>query len=164
MDRFPPTINPRVFTLSSVIVGYLLIDNFTANEQNSIGNWFMTVGQILECNASMQQTVEERFQGDTININSQQFKNGGSPYLHNKGLYPREYDDGSSNSNGSNGNSGFGNSTGNGGSGSNKANYDGNDNTRHSDASSVCREDELESIKRAIQMIQEELNKMDFSK
>lgn len=124
MDRFPPTMNPRIFTLSSMIVGYLLIDNFTANEQNSIGNWFMTVGQILECNSAFQQTVEQRFQGNTININSCQFKNGGSPYMHDKGLCPDDSQDDSSNQN-----------------------------------NNCCNEDELESIKKAIDMIQKELDK-----
>lgn len=148
MDRFPPTVNPRAFTLSSMIVGYLLIDNFTANEQNSIGNWFMTIGQVLECNAAYQQLVEERFQGDTININSQQFKHGGSPYLHNKGLYPRDSGDGNANNNSSSGNTGYRNSS-------------GNNNKFSSDAG---REDELEAIKRALQMIQEELDKMNLNK
>ena len=86
MERFPPTANPRIYTLSAMIVGYLLIDNFTANEQNSIGNWFVTIGQILENNCAFQQLMEERINGNTININSKQFKCGGSPFMHNKPL------------------------------------------------------------------------------
>ncbi len=87
MDRFPPTANPRIYTLAAMIVAYLLIDDFTANEQNAIGNWLMTVGQIVESNAAFQQVMEERVQGNTVNINSQQFKNGGSPYMNNPPLY-----------------------------------------------------------------------------
>lgn len=123
MDRFPPTTNPRIFTLTAVVVGYLLIDDFTANEQNAIGNWFMTVGQLMECNAAYQQTVEERFQGDTININSSQFKSGGSPYMNNKGIYPRDQKNNTKK----------------------KQNY--------------CCEDDIESLKKAIDMIQKELDK-----
>lgn len=88
MDRFPPTANPKIYTLSTMIIAYVLIDDFTANEQNAIGNWLMTVGQILEANAAFQQLIEERVRGNTININSQQFKNGGSPYMNNPPLYP----------------------------------------------------------------------------
>lgn len=90
MGQFPPTGNPRVFTLSAVIIAFLLMDDFTANEQNAIGNWLMTVGQTLEANAAFQQVVEERIQGNTININSCQFKNGGSPYMNNPPLYPND--------------------------------------------------------------------------
>lgn len=88
MNNFPPTANPRIYTLSTMIIAYLLIDDFTANEQNAIGNWLMTVGQILEANAAFQQLIEERVKGNTVNINSQQFKNGGSPYMNNPPLYP----------------------------------------------------------------------------
>lgn len=90
MNRFPPNMPPRYWTLSSLIVGYALIDHFTANEQNAIGNWLMTAGQVLEANASFQQVVEERFQGNTININSKQYEQGGSPYMNNEPLYPRD--------------------------------------------------------------------------
>lgn len=86
MDRFPPTANPRIYTLSAMIVGYLLIGDFTANEQNSIGNWLFTVGQILENNCAFQQLFEERISGNTINTNSREFKNGGSPYMNNEPL------------------------------------------------------------------------------
>lgn len=79
--------NPRIYTLSSLIIGYLLIDDLTANEQNALGNWLMTIGQILEANAAVQQVIEERFKGNTYNINSEQFKNGGSPFMNNDPLF-----------------------------------------------------------------------------
>lgn len=44
-----------IYTLSSIIVGYFLSINKNALEQNALGNWFMTVGQILETNAAYQQ-------------------------------------------------------------------------------------------------------------
>lgn len=49
-------IDADSFTLSSMIVGYALIDNLTPTEQNSVGNWFMMVGQVL-CTHSAQQQV-----------------------------------------------------------------------------------------------------------
>lgn len=47
--------NPRVLTLSAIILGYALIGDYSANEQNAIGNWFMLVGQILETNSAFEQ-------------------------------------------------------------------------------------------------------------
>lgn len=86
MDRFPPSIPPRVATLLSTLIGFALIDNFSANEQNAIGNWLMTIGQILEANSAWQQVVEERIRGYTLNINSKKSKQGGGPYMDNPTL------------------------------------------------------------------------------
>ena len=36
-----PDVSPKAFSASAVIVGYLLIDDLTANEQNALGNWLM---------------------------------------------------------------------------------------------------------------------------
>lgn len=84
MKRRPIYLNPKAYTLSAIFVGYILTGDYTANQQNAIGNWFMTVGQILECNSSFQQAIENIYQGNTYNINSKQFKNGGSPYMNNE--------------------------------------------------------------------------------
>lgn len=89
MKNFPPSYDPKIYTISAVLIGLALIDNFTANEQNAIANWFITIGQTLENNAAWQQVIEERVVGNTVNINSVQAKNGGSPYVKNKPLYPR---------------------------------------------------------------------------
>ena len=40
--RLIPDVSPKTFTLSAVIIGYLLIDDTTANEQNALGNWLIT--------------------------------------------------------------------------------------------------------------------------
>ena len=34
-----PNIPAKVFSFSAVAIGYLLIDDLTANEQNALGNW-----------------------------------------------------------------------------------------------------------------------------
>ncbi len=60
MKRFPPEMDPKIDTLTGVIIGYALIGNFNAVEQNAIGNWFMLVGQILETNAAFLQLNENR--------------------------------------------------------------------------------------------------------
>ncbi len=58
--RFIPNIPPKVFTFSAEVIGYLLIDDTTANEQNALGNWLMLVAQILCTNAFYAQVQQER--------------------------------------------------------------------------------------------------------
>lgn len=41
-----------IFTLSAVVVGFLLIPELTAKQQNDLGNWLMLVGQVLCTNAA----------------------------------------------------------------------------------------------------------------
>ena len=55
-----PNLPPKLFSLSAVTVGYLLIDDTTANEQNALGNWLMLVAQILCTNAFYKQVMQER--------------------------------------------------------------------------------------------------------
>lgn len=55
-----PNIPPKLFTLSAVAVGYILLDDATANEQNDLGNWLMLVAQLLCTNAFYRQVREER--------------------------------------------------------------------------------------------------------
>ena len=55
-----PNIPPKLFTLSAVAVGYILLDGATANEQNALGNWLMLVAQLLCTNAFYRQVREER--------------------------------------------------------------------------------------------------------
>ena len=59
MNLIPDT-NPKLFSLSAVVVGYLLIDDLTANEQNALGNWLMLVGQLVSTNAYYAAVVAER--------------------------------------------------------------------------------------------------------
>lgn len=55
-----PDVPPKLFTLSAIVVGYLLIDDTTANEQNALGNWLMLVAQVLCTNAFYKQVAAER--------------------------------------------------------------------------------------------------------
>ena len=55
-----PNIPPKLFSLSAVTVGYLLIDDTTENEKNALGNWLMLVAQILCTNAFYKQVMQER--------------------------------------------------------------------------------------------------------
>lgn len=58
--RIIPDISPKTFTLSAIIIGYLLIDDTTANEQNALGNWLMLIAQVLCTNAFYKQVQQER--------------------------------------------------------------------------------------------------------
>lgn len=60
-----PNIPPKLFSLSAVAVGYLLIDDMTANEQNAVGNWLMLVAQVVSTNAFYKQVMQERNLGST---------------------------------------------------------------------------------------------------
>lgn len=80
MKNFPPNLDPKIYNISAVIIGFALIDDFTAAEQNAIGNWFITIGQILENNSAWQQVIESRIMGNSININSKKYRETGNPY------------------------------------------------------------------------------------
>ena len=58
--RFIPNVPPKVFSFSAIVIGYLLIDDTTANEQNALGNWLMLVAQVLCTNAFYKQVQQER--------------------------------------------------------------------------------------------------------
>ena len=66
-----PNIPPKLFSLSAVAVGYLLIDDTTANEQNALGNWLMLVAQILCTNGFYKQVMQERGLDNTKNDSEQ---------------------------------------------------------------------------------------------
>ena len=55
-----PNINANTFTLSAIIIGYILLDGSTPAEQNSLGNWFMLIGQVLCTNSAQQQVLNNR--------------------------------------------------------------------------------------------------------
>lgn len=55
-----PNVPPKIFSLSAVVVGYILIDDMTANEQNALGNWLMLVAQVLSTNAFYRAVMQER--------------------------------------------------------------------------------------------------------
>ncbi len=68
------------YDILAVVIGLALVDDFNANEQNAIGNWLFLVGQVLQTNAAIQQTIEEKMKGVQININSKDAKKGKNPF------------------------------------------------------------------------------------
>ena len=61
-----PNIPPKLFSLSAVTVGYLLIDDLDSSEQNALGSWFMLLGQTLCTNASSHFVKERVSKAGTI--------------------------------------------------------------------------------------------------
>lgn len=59
-------LSPRLLSFSAVTVGYLLLDDLDANEQNALGNWLMLVAQVLCTNAYFRQVQTERMQGKNV--------------------------------------------------------------------------------------------------
>lgn len=53
-------IPASIYTTSAFIVGLLLSDDLNPAEQNSLGSWFMLVGQTLCTNSSQQQLLNNR--------------------------------------------------------------------------------------------------------
>ncbi len=67
-----PNVSPKTFSFSAVIVGYLLIDDLTANEQNALGNWLMLTAQVLCTNAFYKQVQQERAGQQMKNISNEE--------------------------------------------------------------------------------------------
>ena len=67
--KLVPNISASTYTSSAFIIGLLLCDELTPAEQNSLGNWFMLVGQTLSTNASQQQLLNNR-NNTSNNLNS----------------------------------------------------------------------------------------------
>lgn len=82
-SNFPPNINPTSYNFLAITIAIILVGDLNANEQNSLGNWFLLLGQYLATNAAQQQLIETRIENNNININSQKSKNGGSPFTTN---------------------------------------------------------------------------------
>lgn len=57
---FPPSINPQLFSIAAVAVGAVLVENYSANELNAIGNWLQLVGQYVETSAAQLALIQAR--------------------------------------------------------------------------------------------------------
>ena len=64
MLMFSRRISPKISTFSAVAVGYLLLDDLNASEQNALGNWLMLVAQVLCTNAYFRQ-LKNQYEDDS---------------------------------------------------------------------------------------------------
>lgn len=67
-----PNVSPKAFSFSAIVVGYLLIDDLTANEQNALGNWLMLTAQVLCTNAFYKQVQQERASQNIHNMSTEE--------------------------------------------------------------------------------------------
>ncbi len=58
--KLVPSVSAPIYSSSAFIIGILLCDDLTPAEQNSLGNWFMLVGQALCTNSAQQQLLNNR--------------------------------------------------------------------------------------------------------
>lgn len=64
-----PSISSNSYITTSFLIGLLLSDGLTPAEQNSLGNWFMLIGQVL-CSSSAQQQLLNNRSNLSNNYNS----------------------------------------------------------------------------------------------
>ncbi len=63
--RLVPSVSAPIYTSSAFAIGLLLCDDLTPAEQNSLGNWFMMIGQVLCTNSAQQQLLNNRNKSST---------------------------------------------------------------------------------------------------
>ena len=62
-------VSPKLYTLSAVAVGFLLLTDEDATRQNALGNWLMLVAQVISTNAYFKQ-VQQNNNSNNINTNN----------------------------------------------------------------------------------------------
>ena len=72
-------IKPTYSTSIAFILGLLLVSDLNTPEQNMLGNWIILLGQTILTNASAQNIIESRIQGNRYNINSKEVKSVYNP-------------------------------------------------------------------------------------
>ena len=90
--------NPRYSTILGFILGLILIDDLSVDEQNALGDWLMLIAQTIITNANSQNVIESRIKNKTLNINSREVKSIYNPVIYNidkikeivKVLYPND--------------------------------------------------------------------------
>ena len=83
----------EVMTALGVILGFALMGDLTADEQNSLGNFLMLISQILETNATQLQLLEDRQSAQQMNEILNQLKDLRSrlEILENRFIYKNDF-------------------------------------------------------------------------
>ncbi len=56
MNNIISNINPSTFTGSAILIGFLLVNELSTEEQVSVGNWLELVGMVLQTYSSQAST------------------------------------------------------------------------------------------------------------
>lgn len=70
MDKLLDNLEPSTFSLSAISIGFILSSDLTPAEKNSVGNWFMLVGQVLCTNAGQEQVLSNNKNNSSSNSNN----------------------------------------------------------------------------------------------
>lgn len=57
MEKIVFNIEPYTFTTSAFLIGILLLQELSSNEQDSVGNWLQLVGLTMQTYASQKTTL-----------------------------------------------------------------------------------------------------------
>lgn len=60
MSKITIDLDPYTFTGSALVIGLILVNQLTPNEQDSIGNWLQLVGLVMQTYASQTTTLETK--------------------------------------------------------------------------------------------------------
>ena len=58
MKKIMIDIDPYTFTGSALVIGLVLVNELSPNEQGSVGNWLQLVGLVMQTYASQVTTLE----------------------------------------------------------------------------------------------------------
>lgn len=58
MNKITIELDPYTFTGSALVIGLILVNELSPNEQESIGNWLQLVGLVMQTYASQVTTLE----------------------------------------------------------------------------------------------------------
>ncbi len=73
------TINPKISTSISFILGLILVSDLDTSEQNMLGNFIYLIGQTILTHAASQHLIEAKMHGNRANINSKEIKRAYNP-------------------------------------------------------------------------------------
>ena len=65
MNKITIELEPYTFTGSALVIGLILVNELSPNEQESIGNWLQLVGLVMQTYASQVTTLETNTKSDT---------------------------------------------------------------------------------------------------
>ncbi len=65
MNKITIELDPYTFTGSALVIGLILVNELSPNEQDSIGNWLQLVGLVMQTYASQVTTLETNTKRDT---------------------------------------------------------------------------------------------------
>lgn len=58
MNKITIELDPYTFTGSALVIGLILVNELSPNEQDSVGNWLQLVGLVMQTYASQVTTLE----------------------------------------------------------------------------------------------------------